>query len=210
MNFAATWKKWFCSKWFLPPSRFHRENAGHVGTSEGGKLHLSGQTSITWRQRCKDQQKFKICFSIFSGGGHWWPNQRIALFTQTADLQLLIRSEDAGIRMHIAAHQMHGFRCSKSDQFQRLFFPHFQVPIKIFSFNHVLSILEYFSTNLQDWIWFCLKLRNLRRFFYWITCVPKRSLKGPQKIRTFSQSSRCDLQNYESLTHSLTHWLTEV
>ena len=29
---------------------------------------------------------------------------------------------------------------------------HFQVPIKIFSLNRVVAVLEYFSTNLQDWV----------------------------------------------------------
>ena len=107
------------------------------------------------------------CVSQSYCGQYWWPNLRIAhlsfhsngWFATLAD-QLF--PDQMQILMHFAM-QIRPVAHFKSHGLSRLAFSlHFQVPIKLFSFNHVASILEYFSTNLQDWIWFCFKVVQLK------------------------------------------------
>ena len=111
-------------------------------------------------------------------GLHWWPNLRIAhlSFTQTADLpsavEILLSHfslHQMHILMHIAAHQIQmqigPVAHFKSYRLSRFAFSSttskLQVPIKIFSLNHVIAVLEYLSTHLQDCIWFCFKVPQL-------------------------------------------------
>ena len=149
----------FLLKWFLPPSRFHRENAGHVGTSEGGKLHLSGQTSITWRQRCKDQQKFKICFSIFSGGGIGDPIRGLHF-----SLKRLICNIWSDQKMQGFGCTLPRIRCTDSDGADRTSFKDCFSPTSKSRSKYFPSIMSYQSLNIFppifkigfDFVWSCV------------------------------------------------------
>ena len=174
----------FCS---TPDSVIWLENAWHVDTCDIWRW----QIALIWpdvnyprqsQRSTGDWENLSNAFHNLTVGRHWWPNLKIAhlSFHSNGWFATFARSDaDSDALCRIRCMHIRQVAHFKSHGLSRLaFFLHFQVPIKLFSFNHVVSILEYFSTNLQDWIWFCVKVVQLKEipllnFVSWVnlTCL---------------------------------------